>query len=208
MGLGPAPSRRVLSRGLGWIAKLAREKTNKRPHGPGGIHGQPSRYFGNMLNTCTPLAIALVSGRPRPRNLYFGVRQSHRVGPILDYHIPNPTPSHNQACALRVESELHVCLHGRGCWARARALARTFSSTSSSTSFDEAKGGHRVGRSPPHARNTHVAHARARMHFVPACLRMPQPPSSPLHIVPSRTCAQPYPSPPLSQALTLTRHAG
>ena len=29
-----------------------------------------------------------------------------------------------------------VCLHGFGCWARARALARTFSSTSSSTSFD------------------------------------------------------------------------
>merc|ERR1740130_2090560 len=29
-------------------------------------------------------------------------------------------------------------------------------------------------------------------------------PPSPLHIVPSSTCAQPYPSPPLSQALTIT----
>ena len=59
---------------------------------------------------------------------------------------------------------------------------------------------------PPHTRVTPTPtpactvypHARARLN----------PPSSPQHIVPSRTCAQPYPSPPLSQALTLTRHAG
>ena len=85
-------------------------------------------------------------------------------------------PRVNQACALRVESELRVCLHGLGCWARARALARTFSSTSSSTTFDEAKGGgHRVGRSPPHARNTHTPtpactvypHARACLNHPP-----------------------------------------
>ena len=107
----------------------------------------------------------------------YGLRANARaVCPILDYHIPNPTPSHNQACALRVESELRVCLHGLGCWARARALARTFSSTSSSTTFDEAKGGgHRVGRSPPHARNTHTPtpactvypHARACLNHPP-----------------------------------------
>ena len=126
---------------------------------------------------------------------------AHAIGPILDYHIPNLTLSHNQVCAMRVESELRVCLHGLGCWARARALARTFSSTSSSTSFefDGAKGGgHRVGRSPSHTRNTH-AHARARMHVVPACLRMPRPPLATAH----RSFPHTRPtlsSPPLSQA--------
>ena len=45
-----------------------------------------------------------------------------------------------------------VCLHGFGCWARARALARTFSSTSSSTSFDGKNAADIESAGPPPAR--------------------------------------------------------
>ena len=129
----------------------------------------------NMLNTCTALSkhVGLRSTTSSQPMVYAPM---HALFALSLTIISLTRPRVNQACALRVESELRVCLHGLGCWARARALARTFSSTSSSTTFDEAKGGgHRVGRSPPHARNTHTPtpactvypHARACLNHPP-----------------------------------------
>ena len=129
----------------------------------------------NMLNTCTPLSNR-VSLRSTTSSQPMVYAPMHALFALSLTIISLTRPRVNQACALRVESELRVCLHGLGCWARARALARSFSSTSSSTTFDEAKGGgHRVGRSPPHARNTHTPtpactvypHARACLNHPP-----------------------------------------
>ena len=146
----------------------------ERWHSSTGV-GRAHPYFGQCVEHVHPTQQSRQSQVDHVLATYTFGRANRTVSALsLTITSLTLTPSHNQVCALRVESELCVCLHGRGCWARARALARTFSSTSSSTSFDGAKGGgHRVGRSPPHARNTH---AHARMHCVPACSRTPQPP--------------------------------